>query len=72
MADVEAFKALASELEVELGLHRVDRSRGRTQTRGAAREYECIRGVQSFARWAEAGDWASGGSERDCFMGSTS
>ena len=51
--DVEAFKALASELEVELGLHRVDRSRGRIETRGAAREYECIRGVQSFARWAK-------------------
>jgi hypothetical protein len=50
--DVEAFKALASELEVELGLHRVDRSRGRTETRGRARDYECIQGVQSFARWA--------------------
>ena len=51
--DVEAFKALASELEVELGLHRVDRSRGRTETRGAARDYECIQGLQSFARWAK-------------------
>ncbi len=51
--DVEAFKALASELEVELGLRCVDRSVAKSQTKGAARDYECVQGLQSFARWAK-------------------
>jgi hypothetical protein len=49
--DVEAFKALASELEVELGLHQVDRSVRRIDS-DRSRDYEAQRGVQSFSRWA--------------------
>ena len=51
--DVEAFKALASELEVELGLHRVDRSVRRIDS-DRSRDYESTRGVQSFSRWARS------------------
>jgi hypothetical protein len=53
--DIEKFQALASELERELGLHRVDRSRDKERTgRGyASRQFESARGEQSFARWAE-------------------
>jgi hypothetical protein len=49
--DVDAFKALASELEVELGLHKVDRSARRIDS-DRARDYEAQRGIQSFSRWA--------------------
>ncbi len=51
--DVEAFKALASELEVELGLHQVDRSVRRIDS-DRSRDYESARGVQSFSRWARS------------------
>ncbi len=51
--DVEAFKALASELEVELGLHKVDRSVRRVDS-DRSRDYESARGVQSFSRWARS------------------
>jgi len=51
--DVEAFKALASELEVELGLHRVDRSVDRSQTKGAARDYECVQRPGCKSRYCE-------------------
>jgi len=51
--DVEAFKALASELEVELGLHQVDRSVRRIDS-DRSRDYEAQRGVQSFSRWARS------------------
>jgi len=54
--DIEQFKALASELEQGLGLHRVDRSRDKE--RGgrsfASRQFEATRGVQSFASWARS------------------
>jgi len=48
---IPAFQALASILEQELGLHRVDRSRGRSQSH-RARDFEAHRGVESFSRWA--------------------
>ena len=51
--DVEAFKALASELEVELGLHQVDRNVRRIDS-DRSRDYESARGVQSFSRWARS------------------
>jgi hypothetical protein len=51
--DVEAFKALASELEVELGLHKVDRSVRRIDS-DRSRDYEAQRGIQSFSRWARS------------------
>jgi len=51
--DVEAFKALASELEVELGLHQVDRSVRRIDS-DRCHDYEAQRGVQSFSRWARS------------------
>ena len=51
--DVEAFKALASELEVELGLHKVDRSVRRIDS-DRSRDYESVRAVQSFSRWARS------------------
>jgi hypothetical protein len=52
--DIEKFKALASELEQQLGLHRVDRSKDKERTgRGyASRQFESARGEQSFTRWA--------------------
>jgi hypothetical protein len=48
---IPAFQALASVLEQELGLHRVDRSRGRSQGH-RARDFEAHRGIESFSRWA--------------------
>jgi hypothetical protein len=48
---IPAFQALASILEQELGLHRVDRTRGRSQSH-RARDFEAHRGVESFSRWA--------------------
>ena len=55
--DIEKFQALASELEQELGLHRVDRFRDRERTGRsyASRQFESARGEQSFARWAREG-----------------
>ena len=50
---MEAFKALASELEVELGLHQVDRSVTRIDS-DRSRDYEAQRGVHSFSRWARS------------------
>ena len=52
--DIEKFQALASELEQELGLHRVDRSRDKERTGRsyASRQFESARGEESFARWA--------------------
>lgn len=52
--DIEKFQALATELEQELGLHRVDRSRDqdRTGRSYASRQFESARGEQSFPRWA--------------------
>jgi hypothetical protein len=54
--DIEHFMALASELENELDLHRVDRSPGKQRTAQsyASRQFEMARGVQSFARWARS------------------
>jgi len=51
--DVEAFKALASELEVELGLYKVDRSVRRIDS-DRSRDFEAQCGVQSFSRWARS------------------
>ena len=51
--DVEAFKALASELEVELGLYKVDRSARRIDS-DRSRDYEAQQGIQSFSRWARS------------------
>jgi hypothetical protein len=51
--DVEAFKALASELEIELGLYKVDRSVRRIDS-DRSRDFEAQRGVQSFSRWARS------------------
>jgi len=48
---IHAFQALASTLEEELGLHRVDRARGHSQSH-KARNFEAHRGIESFARWA--------------------
>ena len=48
---IPAFQALASILEKELGLHRIDRTRGRSQNY-QARDFEAHRGIESFARWA--------------------
>ena len=48
---IHAFQALASALEEELGLHRVDRTVGRSQSH-KARDFEAHRGIESFARWA--------------------
>lgn len=52
--DIEKFQALATELEQEFGLHRVDRSRDRERTGRsyASRQFESARGEQSFAGWA--------------------
>ena len=54
--DIERFKALASELEQDLGLHRVDRSRDKERAGRsyASRQFEATRGVQSFATWARS------------------
>jgi len=48
---IPAFQALASILERELGLHRVDRSRGHSQSH-RARDFEAHRRIESFSRWA--------------------
>jgi hypothetical protein len=48
---IPAFQALASVLEQELGLHRVDRTRGRAESH-RARDFEAHRGIESFSRWA--------------------
>ena len=48
---IPAFQALASVLEQELGLHRVDRTRGRSQSH-RARDFESHRSIESFSRWA--------------------
>ncbi|MDH3202449.1 MAG: relaxase/mobilization nuclease domain-containing protein [Myxococcales bacterium] len=54
--DIERFKALASELEQGLGLHRVDRSKDKERAGRsyASRQFEATRGVQSFAGWARS------------------
>ena len=48
---IPAFQALASVLEQELGLHRVDRTRGRSQSH-RARDFEAHRSIESFSGWA--------------------
>jgi len=48
---IHAFQALASTLEEELGLHRVDRLRGHSQSH-KARDFEAHRGIEGFSRWA--------------------
>jgi hypothetical protein len=48
---IRAFQALSSVLEQELGLHRVDRSRGRSQGH-RARDFEAHRSIESFSGWA--------------------
>jgi len=48
---IHAFQALSSALEEELGLHRVDRTRGRSENH-RARNFEAHRGIESFSRWA--------------------
>ena len=48
---IPAFQALASILEKELGLHRVDRSRGRPESH-RARDFEAHRCIESFSGWA--------------------
>jgi len=48
---IPAFQALSSVLEQELGLQRVDRTRGRSQSH-RARDFEAHQGVESFSRWA--------------------
>ena len=48
---IPAFQALSSVLEQELGLHRIDRSRGRSQSH-RARDFEAHRSIESFSGWA--------------------
>lgn len=48
---IPAYQALATVLEEELGLHRVDRARGRAQSH-RARDFEAHRGIESFSGWA--------------------
>jgi len=48
---IHAFQALASVLEEELHLHRVDRTVGRSGNH-QARDFEAYRGTKSFSRWA--------------------
>ena len=48
---IPAFQALASILEQELGLHRVDRTRGRSQS-NRARDLEAHQALESFSCWA--------------------
>ena len=48
---IHAYQALASILEEDLGLHRVDRTRGRSQSH-RARDFEAHQGLESFSRWA--------------------
>ena len=46
-----AYQALARILEEELGLHRVERTRGRSQNH-RARDFEAHQSLESLARWA--------------------
>jgi hypothetical protein len=48
---IRAFQALASGLEEELDLRRVDRTVGRSRNH-QARDFEAYRGTESFSRWA--------------------
>ena len=48
---IHAFQALASTLEDELDLRRVDRTVGRSRNH-QARDFEAHRGIESFSRWA--------------------
>ena len=48
---IRGFQALASALEEELGLRRVDRTVGHSQNH-QARDFEAYRGTESFSRWA--------------------
>ena len=48
---IHAYQALASILEEELGLRRVDRARGHSQSH-RARDFEAHRGIESFSGWA--------------------
>jgi hypothetical protein len=48
---IHAYQALASVLEEELGLHRVDRTRGYAQSH-RARDFEAHQGLESFSDWA--------------------
>ena len=52
---IPAFQALASILEQELGLHRVDRTRSRSQSH-RARDFEAHRGIESFSRLGTSND----------------
>jgi hypothetical protein len=48
---IHAYQALASILEEELGLRRVDRTRGYSQGQ-RARDFEAHQSLESFSRWA--------------------
>jgi hypothetical protein len=48
---IHAYQALASDLEEELGLHRVDRTSGPSLSH-KARNFEAHHGLESFSRWA--------------------
>jgi len=48
---IHAYQALASVLEEELGLHRVDRAKSPTLSY-KARNFEAHHGLESFSRWA--------------------
>ena len=48
---IPAYQALATILEQELGLHRVDRARGHARGH-RARDFEAHRGIESFSGWA--------------------
>ena len=48
---IRAFQALATGLEEELDLRRVDRTVGRSRNH-QARDFEAYRGTESFSRWA--------------------
>ena len=48
---IRAFQAIASGLEEELDLRKVDRTVGRSRNH-QARDFEAYRGIESFSRWA--------------------
>ena len=48
---IHVYQALSSALEEELGLHRVDRTRGPSRSH-KSRDFEAHQGLQSFSRWA--------------------
>ena len=48
---IPAYQALASILEEELGLHRVERTRGRSPSH-RVRDFEAHQGLESFSSWA--------------------